>query len=331
MSPRRRTVAPHFVRPSGVTSTPTTPERGGRREDAVLERILEIVEGKGLLKEIRIIGDDCAVLPPLVGETLVSTDVCVYGVHLDETLFSVDDLGYKAMTSAISDIAAMGGRVRGALVGVAAPAGTDLELLHQGVARAAELTGCPVVGGDLTSAPHLAVTVTVLGECPSGGAIRRSGAAGGDTLLVTGPLGRAAAGLRRARDGASGQDELVLAQRHPWPRLAEGQAARGARVSAMMDLSDGLALDLDRLARASGVGVEIDNVPVAEGATPGEAWSGGEDYELLIATAEPDRLAMIFADRGLRPPLRIGRCVDDAMVRRRDGRNFTGEGFQHSW
>jgi thiamine-monophosphate kinase len=315
-----------------VISTPFDPSaEGPRREDAVLERIVEILGGKGLLKEIRNIGDDCAVLEPFVGQTLVSTDVCVYGVHLDDQIFGVEDLGYKAMTSAISDIAAMGGRVRGALIGVSAPAGTDLELLHYGVADAAAVTGCPVVGGDLTQSNQLAVSVTVLGECPGGGAVLRSGARPGDTLLVTGPLGRSAAGLRRARAGVALNDELVLAHRHPWPRLAEGQAARGASASAMMDLSDGLGLDLHRLADASGVGVELTDLPVAEGATSEEAWSGGEDYELLIATSDPDRLALVFADRGLRAPLVIGRCVQDATSRRYRGADLPRSGYQHSW
>ncbi len=314
-----------------TSSLSNPPEGEGQREDAVLERIVQILEGKGLLKEIRIIGDDCAVLDPFVGQTLVSSDVCVYGVHLDDALFDVEDLGYKAMTSAISDIAAMGGRVRGALVAVGAPGGTDLELLHRGVARAAELTSCPVVGGDLTRSSQLSVTVTVLGECPSGGAIRRSGASPGDTLMVTAPLGRSAAGLRRARAGVPLNDELVLAHRHPWPRLAEGQAARGAGASAMMDLSDGLGLDLHRLADASGVGVVVDDIPVASGATHDEAWSGGEDYELLIATPDPDRLTLVFADRGLGRPFAIGRCTGTPTQREYRGRSFTREGYQHSW
>jgi thiamine-monophosphate kinase len=111
-------------------------------------------------------------------------------------------------------------------------------------------------------------------------------------VLVTGPLGRAAAGLRRRRDGAELADELVVAHRRPWPRLAEGMAARGAGVHAMMDLSDGIGIDLHRLADASDVGFALDrDVPVAEGASAEEAISGGEDYELLIATDDPGACA----------------------------------------
>ncbi len=186
-----------------------------------------------------------------------------------------------------------------------------------------------MVGGDLSSGREVAVAVTVFGECPGRGAVLRSGAKEGDELLVTGPLGRAAAGLRRRRDGAALSDELVEAHRRPWPRLAEGMAARGAHAHAMMDLSDGLALDLHRLADSSDVGFQLFDVPVAVGATEEEAISGGEDYELVIATNDPGRLRMIFFDRGLRAPLTIGVVVADPSVRTLNGEEFIRRGFEH--
>ena len=97
----------------------------------------------------------------------------------------------------------------------------------------------------------------------------------------------------------------------------------------MMDLSDGLGLDLHRLADASGVGFELDDVPVARGATPDEAVAGGEDYELLIATGDLARLQMIFDDRGLAAPIVIGRVVADHDSRRWRGREFVRRGYQH--
>jgi thiamine-monophosphate kinase len=215
------------------------------------------------------------------------------------------------------------------VVAVTAPPGTDLESLHLGIAEAAALTNTPIVGGDLSRGNDVAVTVTVLGECPGRGAVLRSGAREGDELLVTGPLGRAAAGLRRRREGASLSDELVEAHRRPWPRLNEGMAARGAHVHAMMDLSDGIGLDLHRLADASNVGFELRAIPVAPGATLEEAMSGGEDYELLIATNDPGRLRMMFVDRGLRAPLSVGFVVADPMVRTLDGAAFLRRGFEH--
>jgi thiamine-monophosphate kinase len=300
-----------------------------RHEDDVLERIVAIVGRHAIPKGESHIGDDAAVLAPFVGEMLVSTDVAVLGVHLDGSIFPLEDLGFKAVAAAVSDLAAMGARPRGAVVAVCSPTGTDLEELHRGIAHAAAITDCPIVGGDLARSLDVSIAVTVFGECPGRGAVLRSGARSGDTILVTGPLGRSAAGLRRRREGASLDDELVVAHRRPWPRLAEGVAARNAGVNAMMDLSDGLGLDLHRLSDSSKVGFELEDVPVAAGVTLEEAISGGEDYELLMITSDPDRLRLIFLDRGLRAPLTIGRVIADQSIRTLRGEPFERRGFQH--
>ena len=208
-----------------------------------------------------------------------------------------------------------------------------------------------MVGGDLTSGPVLVVTVAVTGTVPDGAPVLRSGARPGDALVVTGPLGRAAAGLRRLR-GARGDgpgtgtgpvagtdveaatgaaDALVDAHRRPVPRLAEGTAARRAGATAMMDLSDGLAIDLRRLADASGVGVVVEHLPVADGATPDEALGGGDDYELLLATPDPAAVARAFAAEGLAPPIVVGRCTDAADERRLGDGPLPGGGWEHRW
>jgi len=223
----------------------------------------------------------------------------------------------------------MGARPRGLVLAVSAPPGTDLEEIHAGAAEAALATGTVIVGGDLSGGRDVTVAVTVFGECPGRGAVLRSGARAGDELLVTGPLGRAAAGLRRRREGADLSDELVEAHRRPWPRLREGMAARSSHVHAMMDLSDGIALDLHRLADASGVGFELHDLPISLGATEEEAISGGEDYELLIATNDADRLRMVFIDRGLAAPITIGRVLEDRTTRTLRGEDLTRRGFQH--
>ena len=300
-----------------------------RQEDDVLERIVTIVGRHTIPKGESHIGDDAAVLAPFVGEALISTDVAVLGVHLDGSLFPLEDLGFKAVAAAVSDLAAMGGRPRGAVIAVCSPPGTDLEELHRGIADAAAVTNCPIVGGDLARSQDVSVAVTVFGECPGRGAVLRSGAKVGDTILVTGTLGRSSAGLRRRREGAALDDELVVAHRRPWPRRADGVAARNAGVNAMMDLSDGLGLDLHRLCDASHVGFALDSVPIAHGATSEEAISGGEDYELLMTTSDPSRLRMIFLDRGLRAPLSIGEVVADPGERTLGGEPLERRGFQH--
>ncbi len=305
-----------------------TKERS-QHEDDVLKRIAKIVAPVTPVAGEYYVGDDAAVLQPFVGQAIVSTDVAVLGVHLDPELFALRDLGYKAVASALSDLAAMGARPRGVVIAVTAPTGTDLDELHIGAVEAAEANSTAIVGGDLSSGRDVAVAVTVLGECPGGGAVLRSGAAAGDDLLVSGPLGRAAAGLRRRRAGMALSDELVQAHRRPVPRLHEGMAARGAGVHAMMDLSDGIGLDLHRFADASGVGFELDDLPVAEGATLEEAISGGEDYELLIATDDIERLREVFRGNGLSEPLRIGRVVSDASVRTLNGETLVRRGYEH--
>lgn len=161
----------------------------------------------------------------------------------------------------------------------------------------------------------------------------RSGARTGDALFVTGPLGGSAAGLRVLRgrriDGATA--ELVAWHRRPRARLREGWQARLSGATAMIDVSDGLGRDLDRLAVASGVGVALSEVPVVPGARLEEALGGGEDFELVMATAAPERLVADFAQAGLRTPVRIGSCTEAPRERRWDGGSFPAAGFRHQF
>ena len=228
------------------------------------------------------IGDDAAVVE---GGLLLAIDSVVAGVHFDGDA-AIEDVGWKAMTVNVSDIAAMGGHPSHALVSVVGPPRTDLDRLYDGIAAAAEEYRCPVVGGDLCNGETLVVSVAVTGHV-DGEPVLRSGAKAGDVIYVTGPLGGAAASGWRTR---------------PRARVAEGQAAREAGATAMIDVSDGLDADLGHLAEASGVGVVVEHVPVAEGATEEQARRGGEDFELLF-TASPDA-PIDFA-------IRIGRCTDD--------------------
>ncbi len=289
-------------------------------------------------------GDDAAVVAVDAGPLLLSVDVAVLGVHADPAVLGLDDLGWRAVAGAISDVAAMGGEVRHLLVAVAGPADTDLDLLYEGVVGAARHHGAAVVGGDLSSSAQLMVSVTVTG-CMGAGPrgplvpVGRDGARPGDELLVTGPLGAAAAGLRLLRAGQPGPGggatgpvaDAVRAHRRPVARLAEGAVACRAGVSAMMDLSDGLGLDASRLAVASGVGLDLRDVPAHPAATPAEALGGGEDYELLMATADPDGLRRAFERAGLPRPLTVGACTADAGTRSLDGGPLPVAGWEHPW
>jgi thiamine-monophosphate kinase len=286
--------------------------------------------------------DDAAVVGfPGGGPLVVSVDSVVEGVHVDLSISSPGDVGWKALMGALSDLAAVGATPVGALVALCVPGGSgqgDLALaVMAGVAGASAAGGCPVVGGDVSEAGELAVAVTVFGTTETGGRppVGRAGARPGDIVFATGPCGASAAGLRelRARGGAgtAGDDRLAEAHRRPVARLREGALARAAGAHAMIDVSDGLALDLHRLADASGVGFRLDTVPVAAGATEDEALGGGEDYELLIAIGPGD--ADVLGDRcvaeGLRRPMETGTVVEDVSVRTLRGRPLRRMGWQH--
>jgi thiamine-monophosphate kinase len=252
------------------------------------------------------IGDDAAVVEPPSGPLLLAADTVVAGVHTPPDL-PLEDVGWKAVVVNVSDIAAMGGRPLYLLVTVAAPPGTDLDRLFDGVAEAAQAYVCPVVGGDLTSADTLVVTVAVTGTV-DGTPVTRSGASPGEVIYVTGPLGAAA---------ASGWT------RRPLALVAEGVDARGAGATAMIDVSDGLVADLGHIADESGVGFALDEVPVAPGATITQALSGGEDYELVF-TAPVARLPIGFP---------IGVCTADPSERTLAGQALPAGagGWEHNF
>jgi thiamine-monophosphate kinase len=297
-----------------------------------------------LRRRLPAIGDDAAVVEPTAGSLLLSSDAAVAGVHADLALVGLEDLGWKALAAAVSDIAAMGGRPAYALVTVSGPLGDiDIELLYDGLLAASEVCRCPIVGGDITAGPHLVVSVAVAGDADEAAfdgvpPVTRSGARPGDTLFVTGPLGAAAAGLGALRAGRAAEvPDLELAHRRPRPRLKEGEVARRAGATAMIDLSDGLATDVCHLADESGVGVLIERVPVAVGVSrmvedpEAAGLGGGEDYELLFTAPQPEAVEAAFAGAGLRVPLRIGRCLSDRAERRLRDAPLPLLGWEHAW
>jgi thiamine-monophosphate kinase len=280
------------------------------------------------------IGDDAAVVRlGDQGRVVLATDLVVAGVHVDLATSTPEDVGWKALMVAVSDVGAMGCRPSLVLLSVAAPQGFPIERLADGVAEAAAMAGCSVVGGDLSSAPVLVVSVTAVGPGPDGPPLRRDGARAGDRLFVTGPLGASAAGLRllSGADRSTVPSALAAAHRRPVARLSEGIVARTAGATAAIDVSDGLLADSTHLAVASGVGLDltIGNEVVADGATRLEALNGGEDYELVLASSRPDELRAAFAAEGLRPPIELGRCTDRPGERLVDGAPIPDGGWRH--
>lgn len=289
-------------------------------------------------------GDDAAAVDVPGGgrQLLLALDTVVAGVDADLSLTRLSDLGWKAMAVNLSDIAAMGGTPAHAVVSVAGLGARSLPDLYEGLLEASTRYGCPVVGGDLSSGEQLVVSVAVTGWS-EGHAVLRSGASPGDTIWVTSPLGAAAAGLRclreRAARGRAGwardgqlspeQEALVSAHARPVPALAEGSAAKKVGATAMIDVSDGLATDLSRLARSSGVGFELAEVPVAPGATLLEALGGGDDYVLVFTLPPPVAPAPAFEAVGLRAPIPLGACVADTGRHHLGGVPLAVAGWEH--
>jgi len=251
------------------------------------------------------IGDDAAVLD-VGGESdlVVSTDAYVENVHFRTDTLEPADVGHRAMAGALSDLAAMGAKGIAAFVALHAPPDTPIDFLrslYRGLARAAEPYGVQVAGGDTVRGP-LALDVTAVGTVPRGRALLRSGARDTDVVFVSGPLGRSEAGRlllfgETAADvSASSRRDAEAAHRAPRPRFDVAELVMGlaAPPTAMIDVSDGLGIDLGRLCEASGAGCRVDaaRIPVdeaaqriaaAEGREPEAlALGGGEDYELVF-------------------------------------------------
>ncbi|HWH27277.1 MAG TPA: thiamine-phosphate kinase [Pseudolysinimonas sp.] len=320
-------VAPHATAPA--TSPATLCSIG---EAAVLRRIFpRLPDAAAALIGP---GDDAAVLAAPDGRFVVTTDTMVHGPDFRLAWSRPADLGWKAAATNLADIAAMGARPTGLVVALAAPAGTPvkfLEDLADGLRMACEALapGCGVVGGDLAVSATLVIAVTAFGDLEGRDPVLRSGARPGDRVAVSGPLGLAAEGLallfERAVDDRGVPDsarvaelrvahpEALAAQLTPRPPLADGPAAARAGATAMLDLSDGLAIDARRVADASGVCVDLSRAAIGSEL----ALTGGEDHALL-ATFPPDvELPSGFRD--------IGRVISGSGLSL-DGTPYTGRG-----
>jgi len=297
-------------------------------------------------------GDDAAVLPRPAGELCVTVDAVVEGVHFRRGASTLGDVGHKALAVNLSDLAAMGARPRWALVALGVPRGFSLRearALGAGFGALARKSGTVLVGGNVTRAPGLSLTVTVGGEVGRRGALLRSGARPGDVVWVSGRLGDARLGLallerpagaqaRRLRGRSRLRRTALERQRRPVPRLELGTALAGL-ASSCIDLSDGLAQDVGHLAAASGVALHLaaDALPCSPAliaAVPDPldrarfAAAGGEDYELLFTAPRARRSAVLQLARRLRLPLvaigevRSGRGVHLAGIPAQGIRGF---------
>jgi thiamine-monophosphate kinase len=263
------------------------------------------------------IGDDAAVCRSQPGRVmLLTTDALVEGAHFHRQYTPAKSLGWKALAINISDIAAMGGVPRYALVTLALPETwtvEEVESLYEGIDQCALAYGCPLVGGDTVQSPDgCMLSVTVLGDADERKVVTRSGAREGDLICMTGEMGGARVGLEVLESGTDKKRFRHSVDRflEPKPRLWEAKRlVEGMSVTSMIDISDGLTSEIGHLCRQSGLGclIQEEKIPVSREAvrwaeSRGEALTpyvleSGEEYELLFTVSK--RQFEAWQDKGL--------------------------------
>lgn len=260
------------------------------------------------------IGDDAALVHvPRDNMLAISADTFVENVHFRRDWLTMDEIGYRATTAALSDLAAMGAAGGGLLVVLATPedARENLDALADGIARAAVVAGVRIYGGDTSRAAELSLTITVFGSTRE--PMRRDAARSGDHVYVTGALGGSGAAVRALESGAALLPEWRDRFARPEARLREARWLVGRGARAAIDISDGLLADAAHIAAASNVRIDlnIDHVPVVSGVDQVSAARSGEEYELLLTSAIPIDCDAFVARFGI-PLTDIGIVTDGA-------------------
>ncbi|HXY29109.1 MAG TPA: thiamine-phosphate kinase [Gemmatimonadaceae bacterium] len=295
-----------------------------------------------LIRELRAVwgtrarglGDDAALLRVPAGEQLVaSTDVSVEDVHFRADWLTPQEIGYRATTAALSDLAAMAASPLGVLIALAIPPGWRgrTAALAEGLGEAAARVGALIVGGDLSGSRELSIAVTVLGSVKD--PLSRGGVRPGDVLWVTGALGGPGLALREWQAGRTPPADARARFARPEARIPQAQLLARSGAHAAIDISDGLLGDAQHLAAASNVRVELelDRLPAWPGVSALEAARSGEEYELLVAAPIEADLSALVRQLGV-PITRVGRASSgppglDATLR--GERVASPSGFDH--
>ena len=258
-------------------------------EKKLIESIRRLASRSGNRAVVQGIGDDCAVVRVSPGhELLVTTDFSIEDVHFRRKWHPARSVGHRCLARGLSDIAAMGGEPLACFLSLGLPAKLPqrwADEFLEGLVRLAKRHGVQLAGGDISAAPKITTDIVLTGQVPTGKAVLRSGARPGDLIYVTGELGASTAALNQLFAGR--RLKALPSSRHffPEPRLEVGSWLhhRGL-AAAMIDLSDGLSIDLGHICEESRVSALIDSrqIPIAPNATLQLALHGGEDYELLF-------------------------------------------------
>jgi len=248
------------------------------------------------------IGDDCAILQlPRGSRLLVTTDLCVENVHFRRKWHPASSVGHRCLARGLSDVAAMGGTPLACFLSLGLPQKLPrawVDGFLRGLHTLARRFNVQLAGGDISSAAEIIADIVVTGYVPSGKAILRSGARAGDRIFVTGALGGSASTLHQLMAGKRIKPARFSPHFYPQPRVQVGQwlQERGL-ATAMIDLSDGLSVDLAHICEESRVSAQIGSskLPVAKGSTLDLALHGGEDYELLFTTRKNTRVPASIA------------------------------------
>ncbi len=271
--------------------------------------LIESIKKKIFSKDHQVlvnIGDDAAVIKSSTDRYLVfTTDTLVEKVHFDLRYFTFEEVGWKAMTANLSDIAAMGGLPKYALVTIGLPQfieSEDVLSMYRGMKKIAGKYGCEIIGGDTIRSPrNLFVTIALLGEVEPGMFATRTGARKGDLICVTGNLGESQGGLEYLKK--YGRDNLLLVRKHlqPYPRILQARILiRSLNMTSLIDVSDGLSSELFHLIQENHLGAEVyeDKLPLSPSCKKlasilklspvSLALSSGEEYELLFTVGREE-------------------------------------------
>jgi thiamine-monophosphate kinase len=266
-------------------------------EKSLIAAIRRLAQASRNQSVLRGIGDDCALLRPQPGfELLVTTDLSIEGVHFRRVWHPARSVGHRCLARGLSDIAAMGGEPLACFLSLGLPSNlpeTWTREFIDGLMSLARSWGVELAGGDVSSAAKITADIVVMGQVPRGQSILRSGAQPGDRIFVTGQLGASASVLRRLLAGERIRPSRSSRHFFPEPRLEVARLLRERRLAtSMIDLSDGLSIDLNHICEESRVAARISSadIPIARNADLELALHGGEDYELLFTAPSKARV-----------------------------------------